>query len=252
MATIEAALALRQQPYMLWVENNLLQLHLPEALDDEEIDILELGDSVVLEYLHLSTQTYNLSGAEVQALAQVAAGAFRRWLEPELRLLDPDSSRVQAMDHRDVGRLYSWSCRAVRWGEAPPSEGSGTSWQRSRPVTITFDLDEKLARHAATVEVGDRAIILSDDVLALSETLGCREHLDTAGVLAAASFPGLREAAFATAEDPEVGDRWIAFEVLLRGDTAAVLDQLDAFTDSWIARVPWPQRDAVRLRYQLT
>ena len=114
-----------------------------------------------------------------------------------------------------------------------------------------LDLDEKLARHGATVAVGSRTVPLSQDVLSLAQDLGVRQYLETAGALAGACFPGLPDAAFAPAEDPEVGDRWIAFEVELHGDTAAVLDQLDAYTDSWVARVPWPQRDAVRLRYQL-
>ncbi|MEW6750537.1 MAG: hypothetical protein AB1505_06115 [Candidatus Latescibacterota bacterium] len=251
MAVISSERSLSQQPYLLCLRSDL-SLRLPADLDNEDIDVVELGDSVVLDYLCLSAQVYNLTGSEGKALAQVAAAAYRRWLEPELRVVGSRASHLaKPVDQDTEVRLYDWTCRALRWREAGPAPLGAPCRCRSRPVNITFEPDMQPAGTAETLAVGGRAVSLSSDAVALATGLGVRGCLDTAGALATTFLTGLRDAAFITARDPEVGDRWIALEVTLEGHVPAVLDQLDAFTDAWVARVPWPQRDAVRLRYQM-
>jgi hypothetical protein len=40
-------------------------------------------------------------------------------------------------------------------------------------------------------------------------------------------------------------------EVTLQEDVEEVLISCDAYTDRWIAQVPWPERDQIRLVYNM-
>jgi len=52
-------------------------------------------------------------------------------------------------------------------------------------------------------------------------------------------------------QDPETGEEWLGLDVALQEDVDAVLAHYDVYTDRWIAQTPWPERDKIRLVYDV-
>lgn len=52
-------------------------------------------------------------------------------------------------------------------------------------------------------------------------------------------------------QDPETGEEWLVLDVALQEDVDAVLAHYDVYTDRWIAQTPWPERDKIRLVYDV-
>jgi hypothetical protein len=50
--------------------------------------------------------------------------------------------------------------------------------------------------------------------------------------------------------DPETGERWIEIRLTVSGpNEQAVADAYDRYAARWVAAVPWPQHNWVRLTY---
>ena len=43
----------------------------------------------------------------------------------------------------------------------------------------------------------------------------------------------------------------VAIDIAVRADAADFLERYDKYTDEFVTRIPWPQRDKVRLAYRL-
>jgi hypothetical protein len=52
-------------------------------------------------------------------------------------------------------------------------------------------------------------------------------------------------------QDPETGEEWLVLDVTLQEDVDAVLAHCDVYTDRWITQTPWPERDKIRLVYNV-
>jgi hypothetical protein len=58
-----------------------------------------------------------------------------------------------------------------------------------------------------------------------------------------------RQATFES--DPETGEQWIELRLTIKGTPAEVADAFDRYVSKWVAAVPWPQHNLVRLSYAI-
>jgi hypothetical protein len=55
----------------------------------------------------------------------------------------------------------------------------------------------------------------------------------------------------AVEEDPETGERWLLIAITVYGEVGEILEQYERYTEQWIAAVPWPERDKIRLSFNI-
>lgn len=91
----------------------------------------------------------------------------------------------------------------------------------------------------------------SSEVLPFCARLGIMQYLSVALALAQKCFPLTQEPKLHPEEDPETGEEWLRIEVAIQGEIDPGLDNYDRYTDLWVASVPWPARDKIRLSYTL-
>ncbi|MCK4823532.1 hypothetical protein KA005_47715, partial [bacterium] len=66
------------------------------------------------------------------------------------------------------------------------------------------------------------------------------------------SFTSLQDFNLSPEKDLETGEEWLLLDVNVKGNIEKILDQYDYYTNNWIASVPWPIRDKIRLSYNIS
>jgi len=79
-----------------------------------------------------------------------------------------------------------------------------------------------------------------DDVLQFCEREGVLEYLRLADELIARHFPDAELLDIAVAEDPETAENAVVIDLGVNASPEELLVREDAFTRSWVDRVPWP------------
>ena len=88
----------------------------------------------------------------------------------------------------------------------------------------------------------------------LSDFCGRHElsaHLRAAIGLLKASFPSVERLNLQLERDPETGDEWILINFDVSGEVEDVLCKYDHYTDLLVKSVPWPERDRIRIAYNI-
>ena len=80
---------------------------------------------------------------------------------------------------------------------------------------------------------------------------GLRQDLLTAIELVRQCFVKVHACHLRLEQDPETGEEWLVLDVTLQEDVDAVLAHCDVYTDRWITQTPWPERDKIRLVYNV-
>ena len=80
---------------------------------------------------------------------------------------------------------------------------------------------------------------------------GLRQYLLLAIDLIHQCFSSIEACHLRLEQDLDTGEEWLVLEVTLQEDVEEVLTSCDAYTDRWIAQVPWPERDQIRLVYNV-
>ncbi len=52
-------------------------------------------------------------------------------------------------------------------------------------------------------------------------------------------------------KDPETGKKWVLVSINVHGDVEEVLNQYEGYIEDWVSSVPWPQRDKIRLSFNI-
>jgi hypothetical protein len=79
---------------------------------------------------------------------------------------------------------------------------------------------------------------------------GAEAILAVAESLASECFADIRAISTSYESDPETGERWIELRLTVGAtDERAVADAYDRYAARWVAVVPWPQHNLVRLSY---
>jgi hypothetical protein len=92
---------------------------------------------------------------------------------------------------------------------------------------------------------------LPADLLHFCSQQGVLPPLSVALALIEQCFPSLRELHLQPEHDPETGEEWLGLEITLQDQEDQVLAAYDQYTSQWVATVPWPERQKVRLSYNI-
>ena len=65
------------------------------------------------------------------------------------------------------------------------------------------------------------------------------------------TFSNLTQQNIQPGKDPETGEEWLELNVTLQGQVNEVLDQYDKYNDLLVTSVPWPERNKIRLTYNI-
>jgi hypothetical protein len=92
---------------------------------------------------------------------------------------------------------------------------------------------------------------VTPDALAYCLRYGLWQYLLTATTLIGQCFPSIHACRLRLEQEPETGEEWLVIEITLQEDVDEVLSSYDAYTDRWVTQVPWPERDKIRLVYNV-
>jgi len=65
------------------------------------------------------------------------------------------------------------------------------------------------------------------------------------------SFPNVERITLQIEQDPETDDRWILISFDVIGEVEDVLSRYDHYTELFVKSVPWPERDQIRVAYNI-
>ena len=80
---------------------------------------------------------------------------------------------------------------------------------------------------------------------------GLIAHLSVALDLVERCFRYNQEPTLQTEQDPETGEEWVTIGITVGADAPEFIDRYDQYTSEIVVRIPWPQRDKIRLSYRL-
>ncbi len=90
---------------------------------------------------------------------------------------------------------------------------------------------------------------LPPEVQRFCETNNLLPYLPAAVELTKRLFPSKTAPTTHLECDPNTGERWVTIDVTADGSTEELLDSEDEYIDEFVAVVPWPERDMIRLSY---
>jgi len=99
------------------------------------------------------------------------------------------------------------------------------------PIASLIQVKVNIMREAALF-CADESII---KFLGLSERL-IKRHFST-----------LDSINFTVEHDPELGEKWVSADIEVSGEIAQVIKWEDAFVKEWVSRVPYSERNKIRL-----
>jgi hypothetical protein len=65
------------------------------------------------------------------------------------------------------------------------------------------------------------------------------------------NFPTTSELKIEVEQDPETDEEWLVLNVTTRGEVDEVLNHYDKYINYWVSTVPWPERQKIRLLYNI-
>lgn len=89
------------------------------------------------------------------------------------------------------------------------------------------------------------------EVIQFCEELGILRYLGKALDLIKTCFSPIEGPAPRLAQDPETEDRWLVLDITVEGEVEDVLRKYDTFINFKVKSIPWPERDKIRLAYNI-
>lgn len=86
-----------------------------------------------------------------------------------------------------------------------------------------------------------------EDVERFCEQEGLQPYLALAYDLIEKYFPGAQEVEAEYADDPDSDDEWINLLVAVDAPMSDIIACDEQLTDAWLAAVPWPEADRIRI-----
>lgn len=80
---------------------------------------------------------------------------------------------------------------------------------------------------------------------------GLLKHLSDVVELIEKCFPSLQGLHLEPERDPETEEEWLVIDITVEDEVDNFLDRYNSYTDQLISLVPWPERDKIRLSYNL-
>ena len=93
---------------------------------------------------------------------------------------------------------------------------------------------------------------IPDETIEQSDKWGIKEYLIIAISLVKKYFPTYYDLNFSLQRDYEIDDEWVTIDVSIDGDIEELLDSYDKYIENLVYEIPWPERDKIRLSYNIT
>jgi hypothetical protein len=65
------------------------------------------------------------------------------------------------------------------------------------------------------------------------------------------SFPTIKRLRLQLERDPDIEEEWILIDFDVQGEGEDILNQYNRYTEFWVRSVPWPQRDKIRVSFNI-
>lgn len=98
---------------------------------------------------------------------------------------------------------------------------------------------------------GTSEALVSAELLDFCSRQGLLPYLPVSVELAKACFSSIQDLHLQQEHDPETGEEWLVIDIVIRGDEEQILNAYDRYTDLWVSAVPWPERNKIRLSYNI-
>lgn len=92
---------------------------------------------------------------------------------------------------------------------------------------------------------------LSEDVINYSSEHNLQSYLDITIDLIDEFFTSLESSYIEVENDPEFEDEWLLINIAIRGDINSVVEQYDLFISEYVKMIPLPERNKIRLSYDI-
>lgn len=89
------------------------------------------------------------------------------------------------------------------------------------------------------------------DILSFCRRQDILQYLQPAFDLIESSFSSSEELSLQLEEDPDTEEKWVVLDVSVQGEVEKILDEYQSYTSHWVSKVPWPERNKIRLSYNL-
>ncbi len=76
-------------------------------------------------------------------------------------------------------------------------------------------------------------------------------HLEMALHLIEECFPYVREVSLEVVADPEIDEQWVQIGLEIPGSAESFLGDYERYTRELVCRVPWPERNKIRVSYSI-
>ena len=94
-------------------------------------------------------------------------------------------------------------------------------------------------------------IPLSEELFSFCLSHNMLSSLQVSVALIKACFPAVREVRLQPEREPDSGEEWLVIDFGIVGEIEEILDRYDKYTDLWVKSVPWPEREKIRLSYNI-
>ena len=143
-----------------------------------------------------------------------------------------------------VGDVYRRFPIDRKWRTIP---GSIEEWmeKRKNPLINLHNLIETLKPQLSD----DRKIEINqtDETILFCAERSLIKYLGLAEMLIREHFTTVRKISFSVEYDPETSDKWVSADIEVFGEIDQVIAWEDEFVKEWIATVPYPERNMIRL-----
>ncbi len=117
------------------------------------------------------------------------------------------------------------------------------------------DFGDSASGEIISARPADKVEIVPDtfpkEVIQFCEELGILRYLGKALDLIKTCFSPIEGPAPRLAQDPETEDRWLVLDITVEGEVEDVLRKYDTFINLKVKSIPWPERDKIRLAYNI-
>lgn len=95
----------------------------------------------------------------------------------------------------------------------------------------------------------DRRIVINqtDETILFCAERSLIKYLGLAEMLIKEHFTTVRKISFSVEYDPETSDQWVIADIEVYGEIDQVITWEDEFVKEWVATVPYPERNIIRL-----
>lgn len=124
-------------------------------------------------------------------------------------------------------------------------------WQASdagveSPVRAPRASPERVAIHFRS-----SPLELAPEVLSFGQQHVLLRYLQTACTLIESCFSSVENLSVEVEHDPDGGEQWLVLSITIQGETEDILDQYQSYTHQWVSHVLWPERNKIRLSYDI-